>query len=231
MRQLPLGIVLPDSATLANFLGDIGDEISASLKRHIEHRIFGPFFVHGGRDSGKTHLLQAACHYAADLQLSPVYLSFATTEALRPESLAGLENLDLIAIDDLQAIAGVRQWEHALFHLMNNARDRATILIIAATDTPEALALRLPDLRSRLDAGLIYRLRRLDDDTKLRALQLRAEGRGMELSDEVGRYLLSRYPRGLGKLFELLQRLDEASMIEQRRLTIPFVRQVLSNSS
>lgn len=228
MRQLPLGIVLPDSTNFDTFFPGPNEEVVTTLRQHIEHQDNGLFFVHGSADSGKTHLLQAACHRAADMQLSPVYLSFATTEALRPDALNGLEHLDLIAIDDLHRIAGLEQWEHALFHLMNAAREHSTMMIVAASNTPEALGIRLPDLRSRIDAGLIYRVRSLDDHARLRALQLRAQNRGMELSDEVGAYLLSRYPRNLGSLFEILNKLDEVSLIEQRRITIPFIRQALN---
>ena len=228
MRQLPLGIVLPDSTTFDTFFTGPNEEIVATLRQHIGRNDNGLFALYGGAGSGKTHLLQAACHLAADLQLSPVYLSFATTESLRPEALNGLEHLDLIAIDDLHCVAGSDQWEHALFHLVNAAREQMTQIVVAASNTPEALGIRLPDLRSRLDAGLVYRLRMLDDSARLSALQLRARNRGLELSDEVGCYLLSRYPRDLGVLFDLLNQLDEASLVEQRRLTIPFVRQALS---
>lgn len=230
MRQLPLGIVLPDSRTFDTFFDGPNGEAVTSLRQLIEQRGHGPFFLHGSADSGKSHLLQAACHLAADRELSPVYLSCATTESLEPDALQGLEQLDLIAFDDLHRIAGVREWEHALFHFLNAAREQSTVTLIAATNTPDSLGIQLPDLRSRLDAGLIYRLQSLDDAAKLQALQMRAESRGLDLGDEVGRYLLSRFPRDMGSLFELLNLLDEVSLIEQRRLTIPFIRQALNLS-
>lgn len=229
MRQLPLGIVLPESKSFDTLIAGPNGEALANLRRHIEQRAFGPFFLYGGTGSGKSHVLQAACHLATDCRLSPVYLSLTTTETLQPDALAGLEHLDLIAIDDLDHIAGQSIWELALFNLLNAAREQSTITVIAAANAPEALALQLPDLRSRLNAGLIYRLQPLDDDAKLNALQRHAQSRGMELSAAAGNYLMVHYPRDMGSLFDLLNRLDEASLVEQRRLTVPFIRQVLKD--
>jgi len=230
MRQLPLAIALPESASLDTFVEADNSEAVAALRHQVERRDHGPLYLHGGKESGKTHLLQAACHLAAKRDMRPVYLSLATTESLHPDVLRDLGGLELLAIDDLDQQAGVRAWEHALFNLLNTAREQATVVIVAATTTPEALGLCLPDLRSRLAAGLTYRLQKLNDQSKLRALQLRATQRGLELTEEVGLYLLSHYPRNLRTLLDLLSRLDNASLIEQRRLTIPFIRQALSQS-
>ncbi len=227
MHQLPLGIVLPESKTFATFVDAANLEAIASLRQHIEQHQFGPCYFYGNAQTGKSHLLQAACHLAADRLLRPVYLPLQPTEPLQPEVLAGLETLDLIAIDDLQLVAGFAPWERALFTLLNAAREHSTVVVIAADNTPEALGIRLPDLRSRLEGGLIYRLQPLEDGAKLQALRVHAAARGMELGEEAGRYLLAHYPRDMGSLFELLNRLDQASMVAQRRLTIPFIRQAL----
>jgi DnaA family protein len=58
-------------------------------------------------------------------------------------------------------------------------------------------------------------------------LQLRARQRGFELPDDVAHYLLRRAPRDPASLFALLDRLDYASLAAQRKLTIPFVRELL----
>ena len=67
----------------------------------------------------------------------------------------------------------------------------------------------------------------LVDDDKKRALKLRAVTRGFDLPDEVGDYLLRYFPRDMHALFALLDHLDTASVVAQRRLTIPFVKTVL----
>ena len=88
--------------------------------------------------------------------------------------------------------------------------------------------IQLADLRSRLATGLIYQLETLDDTAKQQVLIVQAQARGLELPEEVAQYLLRHQSRDMRELIQLLQQLDKASMIEKRRLTIPFVRQVLS---
>jgi DnaA family protein len=97
----------------------------------------------------------------------------------------------------------------------------------AANVVPTALGLQLPDLLSRLMNGVILQIQTLTDAEKLAALQLRANMRGFELPLEVGQFLLQRWPRNLSVLFAALEKLDHLSLVEQRRLTIPFVKQAL----
>jgi DnaA family protein len=74
---------------------------------------------------------------------------------------------------------------------------------------------------------VVYQLRDLDDAGRIEALRLRAAQRGLHLPHDTGEYLLRRMPRDLPSLFELLDYLDEASLIAQRRMTIPFIRDAL----
>jgi DnaA family protein len=47
------------------------------------------------------------------------------------------------------------------------------------------------------------------------------------LPQETSDYLLRRMPRDLPSLLDILDHLDEASLIAQRRLTVPFIRDAL----
>ena len=50
----------------------------------------------------------------------------------------------------------------------------------------------------------------------------------LELPETTGQYLLTHYPRELRFLCEQLDTLDRASLVEQRKLTIPFIKSVLN---
>ena len=76
----------------------------------------------------------------------------------------------------------------------------------------------------------MFQLRVLDEAEQQAALQLRAHLRGFDLPDETSRWLQRRYPRDMRKLYDLLDTLDEAALVAQRRLTIPFIREVLGSS-
>lgn len=222
MIQLPLGIGLRDSATFANFHPAANREALLALSQGGEQFIY----LWGGPGSGKTHLLQALCQQQAEQERTVAYLPLAEA-GMVPEMLEGMENMDLLALDDLDRVAGQGHWETALFHLYNRLRDAGGRLVVTANASPAALPIQLPDLASRLGWGLTLQLAANDDTAKLAILQLRARNRGLELSDEVGHYLLRRSERDMESLIRLLERLDAASLREQRRLTIPFVKTLL----
>jgi len=221
--QLPLGIGLKDAATFDNFYTAGNELVIEALQQGTDRMLY----LWGPPGCGKSHLLQALCHATAANGQSRVYLPLQELMALAPELLEGLERQVLIAIDDIQVIAGMPQWEEALFHLYNRVRDHGHRLVVSATVAPAGLALTLPDLASRLGWGPVFQLAFLTDTDKQAALQMRARRRGLEMGDEVAEYLLRRCPRDMDSLFSLLNQLDRASLAAQRRLTIPFVREVL----
>jgi len=140
-----------------------------------------------------------------------------------------MEQLSLVCIDNIECIAGEAEWEMSIFNLYNRILETGrTRLLITGDRPPRQLNLHLPDLASRLDWGQIYKLQPLGDEDKLLALQLRSKLRGFELPEDVGRFLLKRLDREMRTLFMTLDQLDHASITAQRKLTIPFVKEILS---
>jgi DnaA-homolog protein len=229
--QLSLGVSLHDEATFANFyLPAEGNnrQAVAALERQLQCGGERLLYLWGAPGAGLTHLLQAACHAAHANQRSAQYLPLRELVGFAPESLfEGLESQDLICLDGLDSVVGNRTWEEALFNLFNRVHDAGKHLVFSALSSPKELPSALEDLRSRLNWCVVYQLEVLADEEKQAALQMRAKARGMEMSREVARFILSRAPRDMNDLFYLLNRLDEVSLQEQRKLTIPFVKQVL----
>jgi len=227
LTQLPLSLNLKDEATFENFYPGKNSEIITELKRTVLAEGEKIIYLCGTRGHGITHLLQACCHYAYQNKISSVYLPFNNLMHLSPELLHGLENLQLICIDDLQILAGNIAWEEALFHLFNRVYDAGGRIIFAANNIPKLIGITLPDLISRLSWGIVYQVTALVDAEKLTVLMQRASHRGMSLSEEVAKYLLTHCDRHIETLFLVLDKLDNASLAAQRRLTIPFVKEVL----
>ena len=222
-QQLPLDLRLRAAATFDNFVASGNEALLHSLRDESEHYVY----LWGNTASGKTHLLQALSHEAWQRQHSVAYIPLAEGEISDPDVLSGLESMKLICIDDVHVIAGQVEWETALFNLFNRSREAGGRLIISASKAPNMSGIKLPDLVSRLNWGAVYQIMALQDRDKIAVLQLRATQLGLELSVEIAEYLLKRSPRDMASLFELLKRLDTASLTEQRRLTIPFIRQYL----
>lgn len=225
--QLPLAIRWNDGASFEQFVPGPNMQAVAAVKAAAEGAAGGFLYLYGEPGSGRTHLLQAACRLCGDRGLPVVYLPLGKESGLTPALLDGLEAMALIALDDIECIAGQPDWEEALFHLYNRVVDVQGRLLISAPSRPADLGITLPDLESRLKWGLVHRLQTLSEVDLLQALERRALARGLTLPTETGRYLTSRFPRDASSLFSLLDRLDHAALAAQRRLTVPFVKQVL----
>jgi DnaA-homolog protein len=220
VKQLALGVRLRADAVFESFWAGQNGEVVAALRQPSAE----PLWLWGAAGSGKTHLLQAVCAAAGD---AAAYFPLSRSLALPPEALAGFERTPVLCVDDVDAIAGDLGWERALFRLYNEAAELHTRLIFAAASPPRQPHWQLEDWRSRAGACVVYQLQELDDAGRVEALRLRAAQRGLQLPQETSEYLLRRVPRDLHSLFEILDQLDEASMVAQRRLTIPFIRDAL----
>lgn len=229
-QQLPLGIGLSDGAVLETFHAGPNAEAVQAVADAAEGLGEPVLFVYGAPGAGRSHLLHAACAAAARVGRRAALLPLRRYAELPPHAVENWEQYDLVCIDDIDGAAGNAAWERALYALFNALRAAGGTWLASGPDVPAALDLRLPDLASRIGAGPVFQLHALDDEGRLAALMLRARQRGIELPDEVGRYLLKRVPRDMKSLYALLERLDRASLAEQRRLTIPLVRAVLESA-
>jgi DnaA family protein len=229
-QQLALNLRLKDGSSFSNYLPGPNREALERLRGAIvatASRSNAPeqlLFLWGAEACGKSHLLQAACRLAQELGMAPVYVPLAEAAELSPSLLEDAEKAPLVCLDDMECIAGRNDWETALFSLTERMRATGGLQVCAANVPPSRLGLKLPDLTSRLAWGTVYALQPLGDDEKLEAVRLRAHNRGFEMPEDVVQYILSRYPRDMRSLFDLLDRLDRASLTHQRRVTIPFLR-------
>ena len=187
------------------------------------------FYYTLGRDRvGKSHLLHACSTYASQLGKTSVCLSCSELLQLSVEVLDGLEHINVICLDDIHLLAGNKIWQQAIFDLYNRVLEQNNCLLISGDQSVGQLGLTLPDLVSRLSWGLTEQLKPLSDAEKLTALQFRASKRGLMLSDEAANFLLNRLSRDMANLIASLDTLDKASIREQRKITIPFIKNVLS---
>ncbi len=233
-RQLALDVRLRDASSFDNFHDLRNREVLERIKTAVQRVAaaaahggrggFEQIFLWGESGCGKTHLLEAAARRMQEQDLAPAYVPLQLIPTFPPDVLEGLDSSALVCLDDIHVVGGNRQWESALLHLYERTRTAGGLMLVTATANPAYLGTVLPDLATRFGAGLVYQLQALTDDDKIAALCLRAGNRGLDMSEDVARYVLSRYPRDPHALFRLLDRIDQASLAAQRRLTIPFLR-------
>ncbi|MFL2547376.1 MAG: DnaA regulatory inactivator Hda [Candidatus Rariloculaceae bacterium] len=229
MAQIPLPFVLGTHSRFETFVHG-SNSVAVDHLRSLGTEHSGEIvWIWGSSGAGKTHLLQALCAEAAEKRL--MYLPLEDALSVGVESLQGLESLDIVVLDDVDALAGDNAWEEALFSLYKQVVSDDVCLVMSSGQSPAGTAFQLPDLASRAAGAVVYQLRPLDDDQSLRALQRHAEARGLDLPDASARYLQTRVSRDMGAICRWLDELDTAALVAKRRLTIPFIGEALAARS
>jgi DnaA family protein len=238
--QLPLAMRWPHQQRFESyFVGDNGPtvELLRSAAGVVDAGVAGTswVFLSGAQSSGKSHLLIAACAAASEAGRSAQYISLrahagdpkgmgpATEEAIR-----ALGGSDVLAIDDVDAIAGDRGAEHALFDLYNRCKVENSTMLFAAAQAPAHCGIGLPDLVSRLASCAQGPLKPLGDEQRREVVRARAHARGVVLEDDALEWLFTYTPRDLASLVRLVERIDRASLAAKRRVTIPFLKKLLA---
>lgn len=224
LNQLVFDFSPPKHFSFDNFIvSDANTElINLFQSELIDNEQF--YFVWGVEGAGKSHLLQSLCQSTEN----SIYIPLKIFAQHGPKILEGLEIVPLVCLDDIECILNDDAWEQALFHFFNTIREAGNRILFSASSAPRELQLNLADLASRLSWGIVYQLHEIEDEDKARAFRLRAKNKGILLNDEIIKYIFLRSSRNMNALFAVLDTLDQLSLAENRKITIPFVKGIMS---
>ena len=178
----------------------------------------------GPLGSGRTHLLNASCQTALLSGQRVFYLDCLEAIHYQPCILEDLSSIGLVCLDNVDVVLGQLEWEKALFHLYNEmivtGQGR---LLWSVTVSPEHLNVVLKDLHSRL-LSWVLSLLPLSEQALSQALVQRAHQRGFVLTVQASQYILKYLSCCTHCVFKYLDQLDQHSLRDQRRVTIPFLK-------
>lgn len=226
-QQLPLHFEFRANHTFADFFPGANQETVDHLKQCVAGTGEQYIFLWGKSGQGKSHLLQACCQQAQNQNLRSFYFDLAAAKLPDPLMLSGLDECDVVCLDNIGQLAGKTDWEQAFFNFFNQHRDQGHQLIVSASCSPHALAIQLPDLKTRLNWGLALKIKALSDHDRIAALIFKADQLGFEIAPQTGRFLVSHYDRNPESLWTLLEKLNFASLAAKRKLTVPFLKKIL----
>lgn len=230
-EQIPFSLSTQEHATFENFFAAAGHPVLSLLQSLGGEDAPRLIYLWGAAGGGKSHLLSASCSRLEQQGVRTLYLPMKVLSQQPGKRaltlLEGLSIYSVVVLDDLDAVVGTPHWEETLFHLLNQTGDQQQQLVISGQMPVAELDIQLPDLRSRLGEAVSGQLQPLSAEEKWKVLQQRAEVRGMKISDEVAHFLMQRTARDFHALFALLERLDRETLAAQRKITIPFVKELL----
>lgn len=225
--QIALPLSFDRQFSLENYFSEQGALIIANLKSLIDGSAESVIGLWGGPDSGKTHLINACAHFSR--QQGVAFQLYEGSQLIQcdPEYFDILAGCDVLAVDNLDALCGRRFWEEKFCQLINRCKNGDLRLIFTLADKPQFLQCLLADFQSRLSWGLLLQLSAYGDSDIERIVRQRAKLLGFDLSKDVMTYLLTHYSRRLSTQIENLRLLDDASLSEQKKITIPLIKQTL----
>ena len=228
MSQIALPLSFDRQFSFDNYISKNRDFIVTSLSGLINGNADNIVGLWGVADCGKTHLLNACAHYAREQSVVFQLYEGAQLLEYEPVQFGDAEPSAILAVDNLDAICGYRDWEERFYRFINQCRDEDARLLFTLSSKPQDLICKLPDFQSRLNWGLLLELPLADDNGVRNIVTQRAKLLGLELSREVVSYLFTHYSRRLSDQMEILQVLDKASLRQQKKITVPLIKQVLS---
>ena len=198
------------------------------LNTMIKTRSNNSIYIWGPQGTGKTHLLQAACKQANEMDWHVTYIPLEQYRDFSIDILDGLGKLDLVCIDDLEFIIDNIEWQQRVTLLFNEIRDNKNSIIISSKISPNNIRIDLDDLKSRLVWGHVFKIKAADDELKIKILKKEANERSFNLNDDVVEFLIRRSNRDLTSLIEILDEIDRSSLAAKRKITVPFVKELIS---
>ena len=226
IQQLYLDLGTPPPATFDNFIVGPNREAAQTLAGLSAELAAGTardrgIYLWGTAGSGRTHLMEALCHAVGP-----------SARYLRPHSPLAAFTFDeastVYCVDDCDTLSSTQQI--AAFNLFNETRARPHCAFVAAGSQPPVDMPLREDLRTRLGWDLVYRLEQLSDEDRAQALRDRARERGLQLSDEVLHWILTRCDRDMDRLTALIDSLDQYSLARHRPITLPLLKDLLADA-
>jgi len=211
----------------SSFSGFFCDDKNANLVNNLRLIEGDDIFIYGQSNIGKTYLLQALASLYSNLNKSPLYIPLSDIKNYETTIIDGAHEADLVCVDSIEEIAGIMDWEVALFNLINNASLTNCRLVFSASINIGTLNFSLPDFDSRIRKFNSYEMFSVQDQNLNLALMHIANFRSINLGEKEANYLLSYTKRNLSDLVGIIERLDSLSMELKRKITIPLIKDYL----
>lgn len=213
-KQIALPIEGHEPSAEAAALRVPANELAHRLIEQPSNWLNNVAIIYGPEASGKSRLLAA---FAAQ----------QGTSVLKPNALYRNFAGEALVLDGLEQVAGDKELETALFHLINRAILGELKILISAGRPMGSLDFLIPDLRSRV-AGSSSAIIEEPDTQTLRLLLLKhfAE-RQIDVKMPVIDFVVGRIERSYQSVARAAAVMDAIALVEGRAITVPLAKEAL----
>ena len=204
-------------------------------------KAYNPLFIYGGVGLGKTHLMQAACHYISDMHRN-LKLFYTTSESFTNELINGIQtrttqkfrekyrNVDVLLIDDIHFIAGKESTQEEFFHTFNALYDGHKQIVLSSDRPPKTIPGLEERLVSRFEWGLVTDVQLPDFETRIAILKKKAERNGSKLPDDILYFIAEKIKTNIRELEGALIKLIAYSALENKKVTLELTKEILKDA-
>jgi len=204
-------------------------------------KAYNPLFIYGGVGLGKTHLMQAACHYISEMHRN-LKLFYTTSESFTNELINGIQtrttqkfrekyrNVDVLLIDDIHFIAGKESTQEEFFHTFNALYDGHKQIVLSSDRPPKTIPGLEERLVSRFEWGLVTDVQLPDFETRVAILKKKAERNGSKLPDDILYFIAEKIKTNIRELEGALIKLIAYSALENKKVTLELAKEILKDA-
>ena len=203
-------------------------------------KAYNPLFIYGGVGLGKTHLMQAACHYISEMH-GDLKLFYTTSESFTNELINGIQsrttqkfrekyrNVDVLLIDDIHFIAGKEATQEEFFHTFNALYDGHKQIVLSSDRAPKTIPGMEERLVSRFEWGLVTDVQLPDFETRIAILKKKAERNGTKLQDDILYFIAENVKTNIRELEGAFIKLIAYSALENKKITLELAKDILKD--
>ena len=208
----------------------------------IENKVsaYNPLFLHGGVGLGKTHLMNAICHEI--LKSKPdANIMYTTSEQFTNELVNAIKDntnqefrdkyrtVDILLIDDIQFIGGRESTQEEFFHTFNALYQNNKHIVITSDRPPKELYTLEERLRTRFECGGIYDINAPDFETRIAILKKKADQIGIEIPDEIYKYIAEKITSNIRELEGTIKMLLSYHDLMNKEITLELAEEALKD--
>lgn len=204
-------------------------------------KAYNPLFIYGGVGLGKTHLMQAICHYAKEHGSQSIKICYIPSEKFTNELINAIQrhstpqfrqkyrNVDILVIDDIHFIAGKESTQEEFFHTFNTLYDAHKQIVISSDRSPKEIAHLEERLVSRFGWGLITDIQPPDLETRIAILRKKIEKEPVNVPDDVIFFIAGLINTNIRELEGALIRVIAYSLLEEKTINLELAKDVLKD--
>ncbi|NIA20911.1 MAG: chromosomal replication initiator protein DnaA [Anaerolineaceae bacterium] len=204
-------------------------------------RAYNPLFLHGTVGLGKSHLLQAICQRLL-MRKEKIEILYLSCESFVNQFIVSVErgeleqfryryrHVDVLVIDDIHFLADKERTQEEFFHTFNTLYQSQRQVILSSDSPPHEIPHLEERLVSRFKWGLVARLDKPSFETRVAIVTKKARLRGLELPEEVIRFIARTIDTNIRELEGAVTRVGAQSQLTGATISVDSAREVLMDS-